>query len=295
MAKTSNKSGISILSQIRKTLNHTELAWSPQNYLDTGIADLNRVFGHPEKGLPYGRPIEISGMESMGKTALVLTLAGIAQQRENFIVWIDFENSYDEDWVTLRGVDTKKNFLLLQTYEGTFDNEKEPRVILGSELCDEMEKALPIIHKQGNQRIFLVMDSIPAILLPNQVDEGFKSNMALANFLSQRFRKWVPQFRSYNVLPVFINQLRQNPMQMWGSPWYSPGGNAQKFYYHSRVRVQRTKGGKVNHMGKQVGIQGIITNTKNKSGGIEGSKVGYKIFFDGRTEFLDHKQLAKDE
>jgi len=82
-------------------------------------------------------------------------------------------------------------------------------------------------------------------------------------------------------------------MQMFGSPYYTPGGNALKFYCHSRVRVQRTKGGKVLRMGQQVGIQGVIINVKNKAGGVEGAKIGYKIYFDGPTEFLPTERLKR--
>jgi recombination protein RecA len=295
----SRKKPESVLSKIRKDLGHVELEWSPEVFLDTGIPDLNQVFGHPEQGIPYGRPIEIAGRESAGKSAIAWALAGIAQQQGAFVIWVDFENAYTRSWTEQRGVDPDKNFLVFQTYEGQFGKEKKSRIILGDELCDEVQRALPVIHQTYSDRIFLVMDSITAILLPEQTEDGpggFKANIALASFLSRRFPLWTPMFRNYNVLPIFVNQLRQNPMQLFGNPWYSPGGNAQKYYYHARVRVARGKGGKV--LGKkkqQVGIQGIITNIKNKSGGLEDSRVAYRIIFDGPTEFFDHQQLKKEE
>lgn len=289
--------GSIILSRVRKNLKHVELDWHPQDYLDTGIEDLNRVLGHPQLGLPYGRPIEISGWESHGKTSLATTIAGIGQAQGAFVVLVDFENSYEESWTRKRGVNPDKDFLVFSTYEGTFPGEKTPRAIYGNELCTEMEKALPMIRESYN-RIILLMDSIPAILLPEKDNESvsvFKQNQALAAFLSRKFPGWTAKFRTCNVLPIFINQLRQNPMQMFGSPEYTPGGNTQKFHYHARVRVRRSKGGKISQSGKTIGIQGTMTSTKNKSGGTEGSKVGYKIYFDGPTEFLDADQLKKGE
>jgi len=297
MAKSSRSD--KILSQVRRRLKHVELEWTPQAYLDTGNPMLNNVLGHPDLGIPYGRVMEVSGMESHGKTALVTTLAAIAQQQGAYVVWIDFENSYDPEWVKKRGLDTENDFLLFQPYEGMFGNEKSPRIISGNELCDEVEDALPLIHKHAN-RIVLVVDSVPAILLTEEADSdvadrNLRTNMALPMFLGALLRRWISKARNYNILLIFINQLRQNPMQLFGSPYYTPGGNALKFYSHCRVRVQRTKGGRVMHMGKQVGIQGVMTNIKNKAGGLEGSQIGYRILFDGPTEFLDPKEIKKSQ
>ena len=233
---------------------------------------------------------------SHGKTSLAWALAGIGQAQGAFVVLVDFENSYEESWTRKRGIDPDKNFMLFPIYEGIFPGEKDQRFIYGNELCTEVEKALPLIHKSYD-RIILIMDSIPAILLPERGDDNiavFKQNQALAAFLSRKFPVWTGKFRAHNVLPIFINQLRQNPMQMFGSPDYSPGGNTQKFHYHARVRVRRMKGGKIPQNGRVIGIQGKMTNIKNKSGGAEGSEVGYKIYFDGPTEFLKAEDLKKE-
>ena len=45
-------------------------------WLDTGFEQLNAVMGSSKLGIPFGRVYEISGMESHGKTALALEIAG---------------------------------------------------------------------------------------------------------------------------------------------------------------------------------------------------------------------------
>jgi recombination protein RecA len=287
----------SIVETVRKGLRHLEVAWSPQTYLDTGIPDLNEVLGSRDLGIPYGRALEISGLESHGKTALALTLAALAQKQDAYVVWIDFENSYDDRWVRTRGLDPDHNFSLFQPYEGLFGSEKTPRIISGQELCDEVETALPLIHKQ-TECMVLILDSLPAILLAEEgnidlANRNLRTSMALPVFLGALAKRWVPKARSYNILLIFVNQMRQNPMAMFGDPWYTPGGNALKFYLHVRARARRTKGGKILQKGKQVGMQGILSNVKNKVGGVEGSKVGYKIYFHGLTEFLSIEELKQ--
>src|ERR1017187_9999898 len=91
------------LSQIRAKLGHAQLEWTPNAWLDTGIPDLNRVLGHADKGLAYGRIIEMSGWESSGKSALGLSVAALAQRNGAVVVWGDIENSWDPGWAKLRG------------------------------------------------------------------------------------------------------------------------------------------------------------------------------------------------
>jgi RecA/RadA recombinase len=91
-----------------------------------------------------------------------------------------------------------------------------------------------------------------------------------------------------------VNQLREGP-QKFGDPVHTPGGNAPKFYSHVRIRVRRVKGGKIMDGGKLTGISGIMKCLKNKSGGIEGSEIGYRILFKGPLEFISAKEAKKNE
>jgi recombination protein RecA len=283
------------IRKIRERLGHFTMEWSPAAWLDTGVPDLNQVLGHRDKGLPYGRIIEMAGWESMGKTALALSLCGAAQRDGATVIWADFENSFNDDWARLRGLDPD-SAILIQPYVGKF---RKPRLSTAQELCTEVESAIIGSGKRSSRKV-LVVDSVASMLPEGEALAGLeggsmRSRMDLPLFLGALLRRWVAMVQSYSALSIFINQLRQSPMAKYGDPTYTPGGNALKFYSHVRVRVRRAKGGRIMQKGKLVGIQGIITSRKNKTGGLEGSSVGYRLMFDGPVEFLPAKDLEREE
>ena len=92
------------LGEIQKGLSHIRLAWKPTLWLNTGLPALNTVLGHPVRGIAYGRHIEISGWESMGKSAIMTTIAAMAQRDGAHVVWLDVEFSFAADWGLKRGL-----------------------------------------------------------------------------------------------------------------------------------------------------------------------------------------------
>jgi len=209
-----------------------------------------------------------------------------------------------------RGLDPSL-LMLVQPYIGQFEesvkdnfgNKKkrisEPRLSTGTELCSEIEQCANAIHKRHDCMV-IVVDSLASILTDDEAAAGIegqnmKTSMSLPVFLGKLFRRWVGLAQSYNALILTTNQLRQSPNVKFGSPWYSPGGNAVPFYSHIRTRVMRTAGSKIVNKGKTVGIKGVMTAVKNKTGGLEGSEVGYRIMFDGSIEFVNAKEVKKKE
>src|SRR5438105_2568445 len=327
------------LAKIRESLGHMAMEWAPSDWLDTEVPELNKVIGHKEKGLPYGRIIEISGWESQGKSALMMSIAALAQCDGAHVIWEDVENSFDPGWARQRGMaacscikitsnngskntcklcggensstfglDTDK-LILLQPYVGKFMDvdprtkkktlSKEARLSNAQELCSEAEKCMEASAKTFKKRI-LVLDSIPALLTAGEAAAGIeggnlRTNMDLPMFMSRLLRRWVGTAQVTNTLIVLVNQLRTNPMNKFSSPDYTPGGNAPLFYSHVRVRVNRIKGGKIMDKGNMVGIQGIMRALKNKSGGVEGSTVGYKLKFNSNVEFVPVSSLKRSD
>src|SRR5712671_3902960 len=86
------------LSLIRKRLGYLTFEPTVTHWLDTGSPRLNSVLGSPTKGLAYGKMIELSGLESNGKTLLMLLLASLAQDDGAIVGWMDLENSFDPNW-----------------------------------------------------------------------------------------------------------------------------------------------------------------------------------------------------
>lgn len=318
---------------IREKLGHMALDWTPTEYLNTGIEDLNAVLGHKTRGLAYGRITEMQGWESQGKSAIVMSLAALAQHDGAQVIWGDLENSFDYDWAKTRGFvrclkcggkpqdsecsacydkRTRENtgldmnkLLLVKPYVGTFTEVVKgkkkicaPRLSTGEALCGEIEACMGL---PGFKKRFVVLDSIAALLTDAEAAAGIegsnmKTSMALSVFLGKLLRRWVGLAEVYNAQIILVNQLRTGPAA-FGDPTYAVGGNAPRFYSHVRVRVNRVLGGKITDKGKLIGISGLMRCLKNKTGGSEGLRIGYRIMFNGPVEFVKAKELEtkKDE
>jgi recombination protein RecA len=302
-----SKPKISVAS-IRKKLNHGTFDWSPKDHLDTGSVELNRVLGNEETGIPYGNIIEISGAPSSGKSALAMDLAAAGQQiNDAVVIWDDFENSFqvaedenDKVWATRRGLVCHKgaeNFFCLKPYIGKFGRTK--RLSTCNDLFEETEELLgQLVEAYPGRPIINVFDSITAMLVDDEAaagvsDQNMRTRNSLPMFLSQTMRRYVALYAEYNTLAIYINQLRDNVGVYFGDPKKTTGGNAMLFYAHVRVRMQRAGGGFMTKSGRRIGVKGIIRNYKNKAGGIEGDQCGYKLFFSGRTKFLDAEEVKK--
>lgn len=287
------------LALIRKKLTHFDLEWQPTQYLDTGSPELNAVFGVGRLGIPYGKMIELSGPESNGKSTIATDLVALAQKDGAEAHWYDAENSLNERWLTKRGVDVS-NLYIHTPYLGKFQKEKKLRMIYAQEQAAEVESAIRDSHERDNSRSrILVVDSVTALLTQAEAVAGLEgqkmnTNMALAQFLGKLLRRWVSMCQATNTLMIFINQLRVNPMQMFGNPEYTTGGKALKFYCHVRVKCRRAKGGKIMKANRALGIKGVLANFKNKVGGREGDQCAYKLYWNGKSLYFDSAELTKD-
>jgi RecA/RadA recombinase len=201
------------------------------------------------------------------------------------------------------GLDTSR-LTLIQPYVGHFtytDNkgkkhkEKNPRLANAQELCSEIEAAM-----SGHDRCVTVLDSIAALLtegesLAGLEDATMHTSLDLAKFMGRLLRRWVGLAQVNNCMIILVNQLREGPVK-FGDPVRTTGGNAPKFYSHVRVRVARVAGAKIMNEGKMVGFTGMLTALKNKSGGRENAKVGFRLYFDGRPlEFISEKEAKKSD
>src|SRR5215471_15982158 len=108
------------LAAIRKKLGHAPLIWKPTLWLDTKVEGLNSVLGHRDKGIPYGRMIEVFGWQSQGKSSIILSLAALMQRDGAYVILGDIENSFDSDYARARGL------IQCHTCKGTLFVNKKP-------------------------------------------------------------------------------------------------------------------------------------------------------------------------
>ena len=298
-AKASPESDI---ARIRKKLKHNVLEPRTPAWLDTGAPSLNAVLGSESAGVPYGRVLELYGPASHGKTMLALHLAVRAQRSGASVIWLDLENSYDEDWARAQGLDPSTVYVLRgQMIQPT--KTGDPRLQNAEELFLETEELVKMLAgRDDDWRGLVIVDSVAAILVEDEEQAGIanqnmRTTVSLAKFLGPLLRRWTALCMNLRCTMLCINQIRESPGVMFGSPEYTPGGRSLPFYASIRAEVRRVSGGRLIQTGKVVGLRGRIKNVKNKagSGSVEGRDTGYVTRFGtGAWEFPPVKDVSKD-
>ena len=199
--------------------------------IPTGIFELDYATGG---GLPRGRLTEIFGVESSGKTNIVLKAMRQAQklQPDSYVVFIDAENAMTGEWMVKMGVNPDRLIYIRPDYgeqviesaDKFLEAEDVSLLLIDStaglvginELEADAEKVTPGNSTQLIQR--LIKRCISAIQRSDKAyEEGERKTPAPA---------W-----------VMINQTRMKIGVMFGSPESTPGGNAPKFAAALRIRI----------------------------------------------------------
>lgn len=96
----------------------------------------------------------------------------------------------------------------------------------------------------GHMQAMVIVDSYPA-MMPDQVDDddGSKAMALQARMFSDGIKRFRGGMRRKMMTIVGVNQLRQKPAVMFGSPEYEPGGDALKFYCFDKDTLIRTDHG----------------------------------------------------
>lgn len=122
-----------------------------------------------------------------------------------------------------------------------FENTQENRKLVGSHFDkkwfsahNQFKVPAPDAHMQS----LTLVDSYPA-MMPDQVDddEGSKAMALQARMFSDGIKRFRGGMRRKMMTIIGINQLRQKPATMFGSPEYEPCGDALKFYSDVRLRM----------------------------------------------------------
>jgi len=198
-------------------------------------------------GWPRGRIIEIYGPQAGGKTLLSLLAIAEAQKKGGLAAFIDVEHALDITWAKKLGVDVNNLYFVQPNYG---------------------EQALTIIEELAKTNKFdiIVLDSTAA-LVPKAELEGELEDHQIAlqaRMLSKALRRALLSIGKGTATVIFINQTRTNPMQMFGNPETTPGGEALKFYSSLRVNVMRKGGSDIKEGGTVIGHRVRIKVTKNK-------------------------------
>ena len=205
--------------------------------LPSDHVDLSAVKGYDPKvalGLPMGRLVQLYGAQGSGKSSLAYRVCGNAQKMGYSAVWIDAQQSFEQSLAKLNGVDIDN--LIYSNCMSLDDPDKE---IWAEDILDSIFNILKTAS-QNNIGV-LVLDSV-AGLTPKDVGQNSvqKQGMAqLARVLSKSVPKICQCAAKYNVLVIFINQIRQKVGIQFGDPEQSTGGRVIKFQASVRLKVNK--------------------------------------------------------
>jgi len=179
-------------------------------------------------GIPLGRVIELFSEEGCGKTTFALQICKQFQQqkKKNTVLYLDYENALDMEYVQKLGVSLdEKRWMLAQP--------------------EDLETGIDILrHLMLTGEIgCVVVDSIAAMTPRHELDGEMTQNAMgeQARGMGKAFRKLVGDMNKTKTTVIFINQMRA---KIGGFGFFNldtPGGKALKFYASMRIHVTSGK------------------------------------------------------
>lgn len=214
--------------------------------ISTGIAAVdNHLLGIG--GLAWERITEVFGAESSGKSSFVMACIAAAQRANAAAVYVDAENACTQERAEVFGID-RSSLIMASDLDSA---EQGLGIILDAVLAHPKDKDAP--------PMLGVYDSVPAAvtIAERESDLGDAHMAPLSRLMSKMIPRLVQALRGRNAHVLFVNQVREKPGVMFGSPEYTPGGKALKFYASARLRF---RGVKVRDGGLEVEVKSV----KNK-------------------------------
>lgn len=234
-------------------------------FLDTGYPELNHALSNGwGSGFPVGRPVEIYGPESSGKTAIATAAMIAAQHQGGFAGFNDHERSFQQYLAESQGLDP---------HPGRFSFKKPKTFEDSLTIC--IERSTLLREKKlidENAPICWVFDSL-ASMVPNSAYYEMKSgkvvgvkevgkrsmhdNTALARATSAHFPAFSQYCDDLGICAIFLNQIRMDIGVTYGNPETTPGGKAPKFYFSQRIglkaqRISKGEGENAEVIGSQI-------------------------------------------
>lgn len=208
--------------------------------ITTGLPSLDYAVGNG--GLARGRIVEIFGPESGGKTSLASFIVAQAQKLaggypktadghkpekpiSGRIGFVDVEHTFDPVFAQKIGVQIgpESGFYLSQPSSG-------------NQALDEIQMMV-----ESGLFDYIVLDSVAGLLsdAEAEADHGERQIAQVATLMSTAMRKLTGAISSSKTIVIFINQIREKPAVLYGSPETTPGGRALKFAATYRFRVSK--------------------------------------------------------
>lgn len=185
-------------------------------------------------GIPYGKIVELYGLESSGKSLLAKELAYGTQYLGGVVLWADAESSFNPAWAAKVGLDLSR----IEVYP---ENDVEG---ISDWIADMAHKWRAVLG--NNEPILFVLDSLGGLdckenIGASQTDK--KAEMGnRAKAIYQMYRLRASMFARLGITMIAINQLRDKVgATMYENPETTPGGKSTKFYASIRISLRPGK------------------------------------------------------
>lgn len=196
--------------------------------LRTGILPLDLALGG---GIPMGAASIFYGNESSGKTSLSLRCAASFQAKHGKgknarkVAWLDVENSWDEDWVKLHGVDPKEVYLFKPT-------TAEEAADMADEIAMSKDTGL------------IIVDSLAALSSIDQLEKSAEQVVVAgaakpSTTLLRKIGAGLTEHakNKQNLTVIYINQPRMKIGVVMGNPEILPGPSMQNYQAFLKLRL----------------------------------------------------------
>lgn len=251
--------------------------------LPSGIPAIDRAIGRP--GWPFGRIVEFYGEEAHGKSSLAFSTLAQAQRRGCLAVLLDSESGFDPVWADKLGLN-RHQLIFLQgdedlptlTVEGVFAR------------LFKLVEAVQKVPEDKRVPLIVVWDSVGGT--PSQAelerDPDEKGYAGASVPIAANIKKLSSLIQREMILPILVNQIRDNIGVMYGDKLRTPGGHALKHFASVRVNIVRTgwvsEG--VKDSKEHVGQTHEVRFKKNKVLS-PGRRGGFNILYDTGIDFAD--------
>lgn len=178
-------------------------------------------------GIPEGRLIEFYGEESGGKTTTALDIVANFQNiyPDRDVMYVDAENTFDEEWASKLGVDVARLYVL------------QPKTQSAETIFQILFDAI----ESGEVGLW-ILDSIAALMSQQEFEKDMdeKTYGGISGALTKFSKRASLLCKKYNCTGIGINQEREDLKSQWGG-MKTPGGKCWKYMCSMRLKFSRGK------------------------------------------------------
>lgn len=191
------------------TFSSTEI--KKVDVISSGSIKIDKILGIG--GFPLGRVVLLWGGFSSAKSTIALHTCANAQKIGKTVAYVDIEHAMDP------------------IYAENLGCNMEELILIQPSSAEEALSAIELLAKEKAADV-IVLDSIAACVPTSELEQEIGSNSIgrQARIFSDFFKRVTPMIEKANCLLLCINQARQKPGVLYGSPDVRPGGVAQDFY-----------------------------------------------------------------